>query len=164
MSDFERELESELHRVLDPMSVATIPPRRSIESGGTMKKLLGGTGAAITLKVLTGIIAAAAAITVAGAATTGGLTPFGQQVKHEVAVCKDTLRASGVRGIGQCVSAFAKTHGQSVASGARQNGSNNASANGQANSHGKNKGNANGHGKPTNLPTGRPSSAATPEP
>jgi hypothetical protein len=153
VSDFERELENELHRVLDPMTATSIPPRRAIESGGTMKKLLGGTGAALGIKIVTGLVAAAAAITVAGAATTGSLNPqnWGAQVSHQVQVCKDTLRASGTRGIGQCVSQFAKQHGQMVSSAARQNGNangqGNGSANGNANSHGKNKGNANGHGK-----------------
>lgn len=147
-----------------------------------MKRLLGGTGVAIGLKVLTGIAAAAAALTVAGAATevatTGSLNPtdWGQQVSHQVQVCKDTLRASGTRGIGQCVSAFAKQHGQAVsashkASNARTNGQDNSNAN----SHGKNKGNANGHGngkgsppvttgEPTDLPGGHPPAGITPTP
>jgi hypothetical protein len=160
MSDFDRELEQELRRILDPISAVPIPPRRSLESGGTMKKLLGGAGAAVGLKILTGIAAAAAAITVAGAATevatTGSLNPndWGQQVTQQVQTCKDTLRASGTRGIGQCVSQFAKQHGATVsdtkASGARANGNANGKTKGNSstnpNSHGKNKGNANGHG------------------
>ncbi|HEY1455053.1 MAG TPA: hypothetical protein VGG31_01035, partial [Candidatus Dormibacteraeota bacterium] len=133
MSDFDRELERELHRILDPIMAAPVPPRRSLGSGGIMKKkLLGGAGAALGLKVLTGIAAAAAAITVAGAATeiatTGSVNPqdWGNQVSQQVQACKDTLRASGTRGIGQCVSQFAKQHGAAVrashASGPRDNG------------------------------------------
>src|SRR5579872_310367 len=120
MSDFERELEQELHRILDPISAQPIPPRRSSETGGTMRKVLGGAGAALGVKILTGVVAAAAAITVAGAATeiatTGSLNPsdWGQQVSQQVQTCKDTLRASGTRGIGQCVSQFAKQHGAAV--------------------------------------------------
>jgi len=162
-----------------------------------MKKLLGGAGVAIGLKVLTGIAAAAAAIVVAGAATevatTGSLNPqdWGQQVSHQVQVCKDTLRASGTRGIGQCVSAFANQHGKAVssahkASDARTNGkgnaNGNANGNGNANSHGKNKGNANGHGngkgssdtsgtiptsdntEPIDVPGGHPPAGVTPQP
>ena len=73
-----------------------------------MKRLLGGAGAALGLKIVTGIAVAAAAAVVAGAATevavTGSANPtvWGQQVKTTVATCKDTLRASGTRGIGLC--------------------------------------------------------------
>ncbi len=85
-----------------------------------MKRLLGGAGAALGLKLLTGIAIAAFAAVAAGAATevavTGSLNPtdWGQQVKQTVDTCKDTLRASGTRGIGPCVSAFAKQHGDLV--------------------------------------------------
>jgi hypothetical protein len=166
MSDFERELENELHRVIDPMLRATIPPRRVATSGGTMKRILGGTGVAIGLKIMTGIAAAAAAIVVAGAgteiATTGSLNPqdWGPQVVQQVQTCKDSLRASGTRGIGQCVSAFAKQHGKAVsaahrASGARENGNGNSS--GHANSHSTSKGdNGKGHGKPSGVPPTEP--------
>jgi hypothetical protein len=46
----------------------------------------------------------------------GSLNPlvWGQQVKQTVEQCKDTLRASGTRGIGKCVSAFAHQHGDST--------------------------------------------------
>ncbi len=142
MSDLERELELELHRVLDPVSSLPVPARRAPASGGWAQRVAGGAGAALTVKVLTGIAVAAAAITVAGAATTGTFDPgqWGQAVTSRVQDCKDTLRASGTRGIGQCVSEFAKTHGQDVASGARHHG------NGNATDHGKNKDNGNGHG------------------
>lgn len=115
-----------------------------------MKKLLGGAGAAIGLKVLSGFAVAAAAATIAVAATevatTGSLNPsdWGQQVTQQVQTCKDTLRASGTRGIGQCVSQFAKQHGALVsghASDARENG------NGHGNGNGNGSGNANGHSK-----------------
>ncbi len=97
-----------------------------------MKRLLGGAGAAIGLKVVTGFAVAAFAAVVAGAATevavTGTLNPadWGQQVQKTVDTCKDRLRASGTRGIGPCVSAFAKQHGDLVsdqhqASKAREN-------------------------------------------
>jgi hypothetical protein len=71
-------------------------------------------------------------------AITGSLNPsdWGQQVKQQVETCKDTLRASGVRGIGQCVSAFAKQHGKLVSgehrnSDARTNDHGNNGKNGQ---------------------------------
>src|SRR5438045_3964606 len=71
MSDLERELEQELHRVLDPITALPIPARRQPEARRAARALLGGAGAALTVKVLTGVAVAAAAVTVAGAATTG---------------------------------------------------------------------------------------------
>jgi len=123
-----------------------------------MKRLFGGAGVALGAKLLTGFAVAALAMAAAGVttevATTGSLNPsdWGQQVKEQVQDCKDTLRASGVRGIGECVSAFAKQHGKAVsdehrASNARDNGN-----------HGKNDKGGDGqsgdtnHGKPSNLP------------
>src|SRR2546422_11611079 len=69
--DFERELEQELHRILDPIAAAPIPLRRARLSGGIMKRLVGGAGAAIGLKVLTCFAVAAFAAVAAGAATQG---------------------------------------------------------------------------------------------
>ncbi len=159
MSDFDREIESELSRVLGPVDRASIPAWRAPASGGAMKRLFGGAGAALGAKFLTGFAVAALAVAGAGVttevATTGSLNPsdWGQQVVQQVNTCKDTLRASGVRGIGQCVSAFAKQHGKAVsdehrASNSRNNGNhgknNQGSDNGQAGD--------NTHGKPSNLP------------
>ena len=131
-----------------------------------MKRILGGTGAAVAAKVLTGFAVVAFAAAGAGAATeaavTGSFNPldWGQQVKQQVATCKDTLRASGVRGIGPCVSAFASTNGQnhrnSHASDARTNGQ--GHSNGKGNGKGKGNGSDNSqagdktHGKPTTVP------------
>src|SRR5439155_14689280 len=132
MSDLERELEQELHRVLDPIAGLPIPPRRMIRDRRVMRALLRGAGAALSFKLLTGVAVAVAAVTVAGAATTGSLDPnvWGQQVKTRVAECKDKL-ADGQHGIGDCVSSFASQHGSSVASAARQHGHGNGNANGQ---------------------------------
>ena len=121
-----------------------------------MKRLLGGAGAALGAKLLTGFAVAALAVGAAGVttevATTGSLDPsdWGKQVTQQVQTCKDTLRASGVRGIGQCVSAFAKQHGKAV-SGEHRN------SDARSNSHGKNGTNGNNgkngeHGKPSDLP------------
>jgi hypothetical protein len=94
---------------------------------------------------------AAVAATVTGAATevatTGSLNPlvWGQQVKQTVEQCKDTLRASGTRGIGKCVSAFANQHGASSTkpdghgksdNGGKNNGKENGSAKGNGKGHG----------------------------
>jgi len=159
MSDLERELEQELHRVLDPIAGLPIPPRRTIRDRRVTRALLGGVGAALSFKLLTGVAVAAAAVTLAGAATTGSLDPnvWGQQVKTRVAECKDKL-ADGRHGIGDCVSSFASQHGSSVASAARQHG------NGNQNGHGN--GNANGHDKDKNhqTPKGQTGSVPTLEP
>lgn len=162
MSDFDREIESELSRVLGPVDRASIPAWRAPASGGVMKRLFGGAGAAIGAKLLTGFAVAALAAAGAGVAgevaVTGSLNPndWGQQVVQQVNTCKDTLRASGVRGIGQCVSAFAKQHGK-VVSGEHRNSNartNDHGNNGNGNDN-KNKGNNGNHGKPSGTP-GKP--------
>ncbi|HEV1991356.1 MAG TPA: hypothetical protein VGR34_00660 [Candidatus Dormibacteraeota bacterium] len=129
MSDFERELEDELHRIVDPMTAGPIPIRRATAaSGGTMKRLLGGAGAALGLKIATGFAVAALAATAAVAATevalTGSINPanWGQQVKEEVADCKAAV-APGEHGIGQCVSSFARQHGDAVNDSHKDGGS-----------------------------------------
>jgi hypothetical protein len=157
MDDFERELEHELHRIIDPIVAAPIPPRRVLDSGGTMKKkLLGGAGAAIGVKLLSGFAVAAAAATMAAAATevasTGSLNPtdWGKQVTHQVQTCKDTLRASGTRGIGQCVSAFANQHGKAVSASHKPEGAGSGNGNGSTNANAnanKDKTHGNGAGK-----------------
>ena len=162
--DFGEELERELHRVLDPIAAQSIPARRVSNTGGLMKRILGGAGAALAVKFATGFAIAALAATAAGAATeiaiTGSVNPndWGQQVKQAVSDCKDTLRASGTRGIGKCVSAFAKQHGKIVsdehrASKARENpGHGNGNGNGNGNDKDKNK----DHGQPGHKPTPTP--------
>ena len=146
MSDLERELETELHRVLDPLAALPIPARRQAPGRTGIRALVGGAGAALTFKLLTGVAAAAAAVTITGAAATGSLNPadWGQQVVDQIATCKAKL-ASGQHGIGDCVSSFASQHGSAVASSARQHGHGNDatqdSGNGNAN------GNSGGHGK-----------------
>ena len=150
MDDFEREIESELKRVISPLTGASIPPRRTVQSRATRTRaLVGGAGVAVAMKLATGIVAAAAAVTVAGAATTGSIDPgvWGQQVSSRVQECKDAL-AAGEHGIGDCVSAFAKTHGPAVASEARHHG------NGNGNGQGNGNGNGNGHDKNKQTPPG----------
>jgi len=155
--DFESELERELHRILDPIAAAPIPHRRAPSSGGIMKRLFGGAGAALGVKLLTGIAVAASAAVVAGAATevalTGSVNPanWGQNVTQAVQTCKDTLRASGTRGIGPCVSAIAKQHGEQVSdsksSKARENGKDHGKSS-KARENGKDNGKDNGKGNP----------------
>lgn len=150
MSDLDRDLESELHRILDPLSARPIPPRRALASRTAARTLVGGAGAALGVKLLTGVAVAAAAVTVAGAAATGSINPvvWGQQVSQHVSDCKAAL-ATGQHGIGDCVSAFANQHGQAVASDARQHGQGNDKGGGPTDAHGNNP-NANGHAKNKN--------------
>ena len=121
MSDFDRDIESELSRVLGPVDRASIPAWRAPASGGIMKRLFGGVGAALGAKLLTGFAVAALAVAGAGVttevATTGSLDPsdWGKQVVQQVQTCKDAL-APGSHGIGQCVSSFASQHGKTVSS------------------------------------------------
>jgi len=125
-----------------------------------MKRLFGGAGAALGAKFLTGFAVAALAVAGAGVttevATTGSLNPsvWGQQVKEQVQDCKDTLRASGVRGIGQCVSAFAKQHGK-VVSGEHRNSDARTNDHGNNGKNKGNNGNNGNHGKPSGTP-GKP--------
>jgi len=130
-----------------------------------MKKLLGGAGAALGVKILTGFAVAAAAATFAAAATevaiTGSVNPanWGQQVVTQVNACKASAARLGVHGIGQCVSQFAKQHGDAVsdsppATAAPGHGNSNAgngnghgNTNNPGNGHGNGNGNGNGNGK-----------------
>jgi len=147
--EFERDLERELHRILDPIGAAPIPPRRTLASRGMTRRLLGGAGAALSVKVLTGFAVAAFAAAAAGAATevavTGSVNPadWGQQVHHTVQTCKDELRASGTRGIGPCVSAFASQHGQQASEGSKSTKGNDK-ADGKSNGTDNSKGTGNG--------------------
>jgi hypothetical protein len=171
--DFERDLERDLHRILDPISAAPIPPRRAPLSGGVMKRFLGGAGAALGLKLVTGLAVAASAAVLAGAATevavTGSVNPanWGQHVTEAVQTCKDTLRASGTRGIGQCVSAIARQHGEQASEGQKpvnappDNGNDKTKGSGNGNGHGN--GNGNGKGNPK-KPLGSPPTGGTKHP
>ncbi len=156
--DFERELERELHRVLDPIAAAPIPFRRA-PSGALARRLLGGAGVALGLKLATGVAIAAFAAAAIGATTevavTGSLNPadWGQQVKTTVADCKAKL-AAGQHGIGDCVSDFATQHGDLVSNqhpSDSSNGTTNGSTNGSGNSKSDGSGNSTGH-KPTAAP------------
>lgn len=123
-----------------------------------MKKLLGGAGAAIGLKIATGFAVAAMAATAAVAATevanTGSLNPlnWGQQVKQQVADCKASAERLGVHGIGQCVSQFANQHGKDVSDAHKATkGRENGNGNGNANGHDKDKTKDKPHGEGSNA-------------
>jgi len=166
-ADFDGEVERELTRVLDSVDRASIPPWRSPAQLGTVKRIAGGAGAAVGLKLVTGLAVVAFAAAGVEAVTTGSVDPtvWGQQVKQQVATCKDAL-GQGEHGIGQCVSAFAQQHGQQTSdqhqnSNANQNHGNDGQGNSGNTGKGKGQGNgpqtghenSNGHGKPSSLPT-----------
>lgn len=125
-----------------------------------MRKLLGGAGAALGVKIASGFAVAALAATAAGAATevavTGSLNPadWGKQVTQQVQNCKDTLRASGTRGIGQCVSQFAKQHGKIVSAEHRASNARENNVSGSGKDKGKHKGQS--ELQPGNRPTTAP--------
>jgi hypothetical protein len=158
MTNFEREMEHELHRILDSMTAGPIPFRRPMQPGGSMKRLLGGAGAAIGVKILTGIAVAAAATTFAVAATevaiTGSVNPanWGQQVTTQVNACKASAERLGVHGIGQCVASFARTHGDTTSDGQPKNDKTKTGKEGNGNANPNANAPGNGHGRPANLP------------
>ena len=91
-AEFDRELARELHRILDPISASPVPPWRTpAASSNPARKVLGGAGAALGVKAMTGFaIAAMAATAAAGAASevaiTGSFNPadWGHQARHQV--------------------------------------------------------------------------------
>jgi hypothetical protein len=117
--------------------------------GGTHMSVFARVVSVVTTRAAIGfavaVLALAGAAVVAEAAITGSANPsnWGQQVTEQVAKCKAAL-TQGTNGIGECVSTFAKQHGEQVsadhrASAARENDKNNGNANGNKND-GKDKG------------------------
>jgi hypothetical protein len=141
MSNFDHEIERQLDRVLRPFERSAIPAWRAPVSPTAMKRVLGGAGAALGAKLVTGfaVVAMAAGAGVATeAAVTRSLNPadWGQQVKQQVSSCKAALSA-GEHGIGECVSTFASRHG------AAKSGQKEAKGAGGSNGHGKSNSNNN---------------------
>jgi hypothetical protein len=107
VNDFDQELELELHRVLDPIVAAAVPPVRVRAQTRPVAKLLGGAGAAFAAKAVTGIAIAAFAAGAAGAATeamiTHSLNPadWGQQVKQQLHISTATPTSSAQHHGGQ---------------------------------------------------------------
>jgi hypothetical protein len=118
MSDFERELEQELHRVLDPMTGQSIPPRRPVQPRRATRTLIGGAGAALAVKVLGGVAVAAAAVTLAGVATTDSLNPtdWGRHVKHQISTDAPAPRTT-TGNTGNTTNGNGDTNGSSNSSG-----------------------------------------------
>jgi hypothetical protein len=127
-----------------------------------MKRLVGGVGAALGAKLVTGLavaaLAAAGATAAAESAITGSLNPndWGQQVVQQVAKCKAALQP-GQHGIGQCVSAFAKQHGDTVSDSHQASpGRTNPGKGHDKNDKGHGGGNSGTNGQPGSKEHGKP--------
>jgi len=109
----------------------------------------------VSTKGAVGLAVALLAVGAAGIATeaavTGSANPtnWGQAVVDQVNKCKDALKP-GQHGIGQCVSAFAKTHGKQVSS---QHAASSARSSGSDHTPGP----PATKGKPSSAPAGKPS-------
>ena len=159
-ADFDGRIERELNRVLGPVDGASIPAWRTPPQVGFVRRIAGGAGAAISLKVLTGLAVVAFAAAGTEAAVTGSLDPsvWGQQVKQEVATCKAAL-GQGEHGSGQYVSAFARQHGQENGNGHQNLNAGQNQGKGKDKSQGQGQGggnssnsNENQHGRPSPTP------------
>lgn len=141
--EFESWLSSELDRGLGGAR-----PRPRFAAPSRARRV---TLRAAVLAVAAVLVTGGAALA-AGTAVTGTPNPavWGQQVQAKVESCRQTLQ-SGQHGIGQCVSSFAKQHGQQEKA---------AHAHG-AGAHGHGNGNGHGHGAP---PAHTPEPGESPEP
>ena len=130
--EFESWLSSELDRGLS----GARPRLRSAAPRRAGRVTLKAAALAMAAVLVTGGVALAA-----GTAVTGTPNPavWGQQVQAKVQSCQQALQ-SGQHGIGQCVSAFAKQHGQQEkaahAHGAGAQGHGNGNGNGHGHGHG----------------------------
>ena len=141
MENFENWLEGALARESRRSSLEQLPsPRYALQKVRRRRPILyalGGIAGSKLALAATGVAALAAVGIGTKAVTTGVANPldWGHTVTQQVQTCKANL-AAGEHGIGQCVSAVAKTHGAAVS---------------DSHSHGNNK-----SGKATHTP-GRPS-------
>jgi hypothetical protein len=160
---FEQWLEQQLHQEAAGASGPSPAPTQAGYhaahlQGGPHMSVLAKAVAVVSTKGAAGLAVAFLAVAAAGAAAeaaaTGSANPstWGSAVVNQVNSCKDALKP-GEHGIGQCVSAFANTHGHQVssqhASGARTHASDardNHPSGPPANP-----------GKPSNAPGGKPS-------
>jgi hypothetical protein len=119
-NNFDRWLEDELGKRLDAVDPGYVAPRyldaHAVRRAGKLGLRAGlpallATKAATAGMVLVAAASTGAAVTVAASSNSSSLS-WGQQVEQQVEKCKAALGADE-HGIGQCVSAFAKTHGQS---------------------------------------------------
>jgi|ERR1035437_8972490 hypothetical protein len=141
--DFDTFLESALKKEFDSVTGQFGRPELArysqIQGGSSMKRLFTSK---LSLGLAVGGLLLGATGAAASTAVTGSTNPavWGQQVKAAVGDCKAQAKAAGKPGIGDCVSAFAKRHGDTVSD---QHGNNQnqktkgGNVNGKADSKGK---------------------------
>jgi len=120
---FDQWLEDELSRTLTPIvSEPARPGQARYQTTGTSwlsigRKAIIGLAAATMVVIGSGVLAAAS----------GSVNPqvWGQQVRDAVETCKTELQP-GHHGIGACVSAFARQHGEQMQTQHGANGANGA--------------------------------------
>lgn len=158
---FDQWLEQQLHNEAARASGPSPTPTQAqyhaaYLQGGLHMSGLGKAAALVSAKGAAGLAIALLAVGAAGvvteAAVTGSANPanWGQAVVNQVNQCKHAL-TPGEHGIGQCVSAFAKTHGEQVssqhASGPRTHEASDARKH--------TPGPTDGHGRPSSVPPTR---------
>lgn len=168
--DFARELEQELHRILDPLAAAPIPPRRTLAPRGVTRRLLGGAGAALGIKVLTGFALAAFAAAAAGAATeavvTRSLNPvdWGQQVHRALEQAAEGTKSTPDSGKTTDSKAGGKDNAKTKGDGKDSGKSNSKDKGGSGNGNGNGHGNANGGNADGGATSAEPMDPATKHP
>jgi hypothetical protein len=144
--DFDALLGHELRRHVGRLQGPTPAYRqaayRAVSTGGrTSMSLVPSLAAATSSKIAAGLATAALVVgggSAAASAATHSTDPgvWGRTVTQAVATCKSQL-AAGEHGIGQCVSAVAKEHGEDQrAAHAQSGGGSGASPNSQGNANG----------------------------
>ena len=111
----DRELQGRVGGLQGPHPAVSQSAYHAFATGGTTMSLFSSLGALASTKAAAGLAVAALAVgggAVTATAVTGSTDPgvWGQTVTATVEACKDNL-TDGKHGIGQCVSAVAKTNG-----------------------------------------------------
>jgi hypothetical protein len=163
---FDRWLEQQLHQAAAKVGGPSPAPAQAQYhaahlQGGPHMSVLVKVATLVSTKGAAGLAVALLAVGAAGAATeaavTGSANPanWGQAVVTQVNLCKQ----APTHGIGQCVSAFAKTNGKTVSeahsSGAREHASDARSDHPTGPPAGAGQ-SGSASGKPTSAPTGKP--------
>ena len=163
--DFESWLSGELERGLveetTPGGGVSVARLRAREAGRRRGRTLKAAALAVAAVLVTGGVALAAGTVVTG---TPNPTAWGQQVSSQAEKCKQQLKP-GQEGIGSCVSAFARQHGQQEKA-EHSHGKSGAAAHG--NGHGQVEGSPEPQESPEAAesaePAEAPEPAETPEP
>lgn len=120
---FDQWLEDELNRTLTPIASQPARPGQARYQAAMAQRRFIGSKAAVGLALATMALLGSGVM----AAASGSLNPqvWGLQVMSTVAQCKAELQP-GQHGIGGCVSAFARQHGQQMKTQHGANGPNEA--------------------------------------